>query len=100
MSTSLRRELASLRPGQRAIVAGIAPSCPPEERRRLMELGFFPGTEVEVVLESPLRDPIAYRVRQMTVALRREQARRVQIELPPTEPGADPICASGHADAP
>jgi len=80
MTTSLHRNLAELRPGERAIVTGIAATCPDGERRRLMELGFFPGTEVEATLESPLGDPVAYRVRQMTIALRRRQAELIKVQ--------------------
>jgi Fe2+ transport system protein FeoA len=51
------------------------------ERRRMMDLGLLPGARVEVVMKSPLGDPTAYRIRGATVALRREQARQVQISL-------------------
>jgi Fe2+ transport system protein FeoA len=51
------------------------------ERRRMLDLGILPGTHIEIVMKSPLGDPVAYRVRGATVALRREQARQVQITL-------------------
>ncbi len=50
------------------------------ERRRLLDLGILPGTLIENVMSSPLGDPIAYRVRNSVVALRREQARLIEIE--------------------
>jgi len=50
------------------------------ERRRLFDLGILPGTRIENVMPSPLGDPIAYRVRRSVVALRREQARLIEIE--------------------
>lgn len=50
------------------------------ERRRLLDLGILPGTRVENVMTSPLGDPVAYRVRGAVVALRREQARLIEIE--------------------
>lgn len=78
-----QRFLAGLKPGQKAVVVGLSPACRGPERRRLLDLGFVPGTEVKVVMESPLGDPVAYEVRGTTVALRRDQARVVQI----TEPG-------------
>lgn len=78
--TTVRDNLACLQPGQRARVVAISTRCPAEERRRLMELGFFPGTEVEATLTSPLGDPVAYKVREMTVALRREQAKLIEID--------------------
>ncbi len=50
------------------------------ERRRLLDLGILPGTKIENVMPSPLGDPIAYRIRDSVVALRREQARLIEIE--------------------
>jgi ferrous iron transport protein A len=49
------------------------------ERRRLLDLGFSIGAVVETVRMSPLGDPVAYRVRGSTVALRREQAERIEV---------------------
>ena len=49
--------------------------------RRLMELGFIPGSIVEVRHEAPLtRDPLAVLVRGMVVALRRYEAERIMVE--------------------
>jgi Fe2+ transport system protein FeoA len=49
-------------------------------RRRLMDLGILPGTCLHAELKSPLGDPIAFRVRGALIALRREQARQIEIE--------------------
>ncbi|HAJ37185.1 MAG TPA: ferrous iron transport protein A [Chloroflexi bacterium] len=51
------------------------------ERRRMMDLGILPGAAIEVALENPLGDPTAYRVRGAVIALRREQAQQIQIEI-------------------
>lgn len=50
------------------------------ERRRLLDLGILPGTQIENVMPSPLGDPVAYRVRRSTIALRKEQARLIEIQ--------------------
>lgn len=50
------------------------------ERRRLFDLGILPGTRIENVMKSPLGDPVAYRVRNSMVALRRAQARLIEIQ--------------------
>jgi len=52
------------------------------ERRRLLDLGILPGTRIETVMRSPLGDPIAYRIRGSVVALRREQARMIEVQTP------------------
>lgn len=52
------------------------------ERRRLMDLGVMPGTEVRAEQTSPLGDPTAYLVRGSVIVLRRSQARQIHIESP------------------
>lgn len=47
-------------------------------RRRLLDLGFVTGALVEVVRKSPLGDPIAYRVSQTTIALRKEESSQIE----------------------
>jgi len=48
-------------------------------RRRLLEMGFCNGAEVEVVRRAPLGDPIEFRLRGYHLSLRDEQARHVTI---------------------
>jgi ferrous iron transport protein A len=51
-----------------------------ELERRLLELGFVEGAEVEVLHEGPFgRDPIAVRVNDTTIALRRREAMAVLV---------------------
>lgn len=49
------------------------------ERRRMMDLGLIPGTVVYCEFNSPLDDPIAYKVRGTLIALRRVQAQLIDI---------------------
>jgi len=71
--------LSELQPGERARMLGLSSACRGAERRRLLDLGFVPGTLIEVELVSPVGDPTAYRVRGTVIALRREQARLIRI---------------------
>ena len=51
-----------------------------ELERRLLELGFVEGAEIEVLHEGPLgRDPIAVRVNDNTIALRRREAMAILV---------------------
>jgi ferrous iron transport protein A len=50
-------------------------------RRRLMDLGFIPGTIIESVRRSPLGDPTAYLVRSSVIALRKEEADKILVNL-------------------
>lgn len=71
--------LDQLPPGSAARVATM--QLTGAERRRMMDLGILPGAAIEVALENPLGDPTAYRVRGAVIALRREQARQIQVEI-------------------
>ena len=70
--------LADLRPGAAARVASVDP-CP--IGRRLLDLGFVPGTGVQVVRRAPLGDPVEYELRGYRVCLRRSEALRIRVEL-------------------
>ncbi len=72
------QSLLRLSPGERGQVKGLAAGGP--LRRRLQDLGFVPGAQVECVAVSPLGAPAAYWVRGAVVALRREDARRVLLK--------------------
>ncbi|RMF48692.1 MAG: DNA-binding protein [Anaerolineae bacterium] len=75
MTQPIRRTLAQISLGEKATIAGISSACQGPERRRLLDLGFVPGTEVRVVMQSPGgRDLRAYEVRGTMIALRRNQA--------------------------
>ncbi len=48
-------------------------------RRRLLDLGFVKGAEIEVLQKSPLGDPAAYRVNHTTIALRKEESSQILV---------------------
>jgi ferrous iron transport protein A len=57
--------------------AGVAAA---EIERRLLELGFVEGATVEILHEGPVgRDPIAVRVNNTTIALRRREAMAILV---------------------
>lgn len=72
--------LSGLEPGESAKVVSISPFLRPQERRRMLDLGLIPGTEVQAEIRSPAGDPTGYRIRGAVIALRREQADQVQVE--------------------
>jgi DtxR family Mn-dependent transcriptional regulator len=71
--------LSGLEEGQCGRVLGLAPACRGPERRRLLDLGFVPGTEVCAEMRSPGGDPTAYRLRGTLIALRKEQAGLIRV---------------------
>jgi ferrous iron transport protein A len=81
--------LSQARPGDAGRIVGVRQqsgrdrSLPPEElERRLLEFGFVEGATVELLHEGPVGgDPIAVRLDDMRVALRRDDAHEVWIRL-------------------
>ena len=67
-------------------VGGSATGLPGHElERRLIELGFVEGADVELLHEGAFGgDPIAVRVANATIALRRREARAVLVSAEPT----------------
>ncbi len=71
--------LAQLAPGQRATIAGMAPSADSAVARRLFQLGFRPEACVDVIRRAPLGDPTIYRVQDTELCLRRREARLIEV---------------------
>jgi Fe2+ transport system protein FeoA len=53
-------------------------------RRRLMELGLTPNTEVELVRIAPLGDPVELRVRGSALSIRRAEAGAIRVLASPS----------------
>ena len=69
--------LARLAPGQSAEVKAVDGSSP--IGRRLLELGFRPGTRLRVIRRAPLGDPTTYELRGSRFCLRRSEAERISV---------------------
>ncbi len=55
--------------------------CEGEMRRRLLDIGLVPGTSVVCIGKSPLGDPKAYMIRGKTIAIRKEDAKKIIINF-------------------
>lgn len=73
--------LSSLQPGQSGYVTQLSQRIRGAERRRLMDLGVLPGTEISNEMSSMSGDPSAYRIRDAVIALRKSQADLIYINL-------------------
>lgn len=71
--------LSTLKINESAVVVGISPLCRGQQRRRLLDFGFVPGTEIRAQLQSLKGDPTAYEIRGGTIALRKNQSDLIQI---------------------
>jgi DtxR family Mn-dependent transcriptional regulator len=91
----LGESLSILKPGGRGEVMGLSPRLRGAERRRIMDLGVLPGTEIVAEMISPSGDPTAYRIRGALIALRKEQASLIRIRVLDRKPDeAEPSVTS------
>jgi ferrous iron transport protein A len=67
--------LADLHPGETGVLEAI--NLPEEDARRLMELGFLPGSVVTAARRSPFGDPHLFQVDGSEIAIRRETAQQL-----------------------
>ncbi len=76
------RLIERLAPGEIATIAAIdRAGLDPLTAQRLHELGFDEGVDVELLHRAPFGgDPLAVRVGNMTVALRKSMARLIEID--------------------
>ena len=71
----------SLRCGERATIAAIDACGDAAAAQRLYEMGFDDGVEITLLHRGPVGgDPLAVRVGNMTVALRKALAARIVVE--------------------
>ena len=82
--------LSTARPGEAGVIVDVRAESHPadhgvdiaELQRRLLEFGFVEGARLEVLHEGAIRrDPIAVRLDDMRVALRRRDAEDVWVRL-------------------
>lgn len=71
--------LAELMPGQRGTVLQLKNVG--SIRRRLLDIGLVEQTFVECVGQSPMGDPSAFLIRGAVIALRKEDAKNILIEV-------------------
>ncbi len=71
--------LADLKKNQKATI--LKCSATGALGQKLMNMGFVPGTEVLMVRNAPLRDPIEIEIHGYLVTLRQTEAALIQVEF-------------------
>lgn len=70
--------LDQLQPKESGIVLKI--NATDKIKRRFLDLGIIPSTEIQVLYESPFQDPKAYLIRGAVIALRKEDAAMIEVQ--------------------
>ncbi|NLV16585.1 MAG: ferrous iron transport protein A [Syntrophomonadaceae bacterium] len=71
--------LKQLSPGDRAVVKQV--TAKGQIRRRIVDMGVVPGVEVEMERSAPLGDPVEIKIDSYHLALRKEEADAITVEL-------------------
>ncbi len=80
VETSVRQiPLHKLQAGQKGVVVHVGGKGP--ARRRMMDMGLVPGSDVEVVRVAPLGDPIEFKVKGYSLSLRKSEAKAITVEV-------------------
>ncbi|WP_370572942.1 ferrous iron transport protein A [Methanomethylovorans sp.] len=70
--------LNNLQPGEKArIIKVLAKST---VRRKLMDMGLVPGSEIEVIRTAPLGDPIEFRIKGYSLSIRKQEAVNIVVD--------------------
>lgn len=72
-------KLSDLKVGECGTVLSI--DADEKLKRRLLDIGLVPGTKVECLLQSPLKEPKAYNIRGCILALRSEDTKKILITM-------------------
>ena len=72
--------ILTLKDGKTGMTLKIQQIGDSDLKERLMTMGLTPGTKVKVLRSAPLGDPIAIGVRSYNLALRRDDAAKVQVQ--------------------
>jgi len=72
--------ILTLKDGKTGMTLKIQQIGDSDLKERLMTMGLTPGTKVKVLRSAPLGDPIAIGVRSYNLALRRNDAAKVQVQ--------------------
>lgn len=72
--------IVDLKIGQRGIIKGFSNDNIP---LKLLEMGCLPGNEVVLVQTAPFRDPLYLNINGSHLAIRKETAMHIEIEILP-----------------
>ncbi len=87
--------LSDLKPGSRGYVSALHVNG--LLYRRLLDLGIVKGTRIKALFSGFSGDPVVYRFRDSHIAIRRRDARLVEVEPTPTSAGDVPEPLAPHS---
>ncbi len=87
-------KLSELKTGEKGIIVKVMGHG--GFRKRIIEMGFIKGKEIEVLLNAPLQDPVKYKLMGYEVSLRHQEAEMIEVV---STAEAQPAPDNGEAQA-
>lgn len=73
------KDLSELKINEIAIIKEINTS--EDVKKSLLNIGLSPGEDIECVLFNSTKEPVAYRVKQSLIVLRKEDIKKIMVEV-------------------
>ena len=70
-------KLSNLKTGEKGVIVKVLGHG--RFRKRIIEMGFIKGKEVEVLQNAPLQDPVIYKLMGYEVSLRHQEADMIEV---------------------
>jgi ferrous iron transport protein A len=70
--------IADLKKGEKAVITDMSSNFIP---LKLFEMGCLPGNEVQLVQNTPFRDPLYLNINDSYLAIRQDTAKQIEIEI-------------------
>ena len=74
-------KLSELKTGEKAYIVKVKGHG--GFRKRIIEMGFIKGQQIEALLSAPLQDPVKYKVMGYEISLRRQEAEQIEVSSEP-----------------
>lgn len=75
----INKTLSDLKPGQKGKITKVTGKG--AVRRRILDMGVIPGSEIKVERVAPLGDPIEVRIRGYRLSFRKNEAANIYLEV-------------------
>lgn len=72
------KSASELKFGEKVVIINVDSAHPSSQR--LLEIGFTPGQEIELINSSVFNDPLAFSIRGSLIALRKHEADCIKVE--------------------
>lgn len=75
----MQTTLDKLKIGESGIIISINDNL--NIKRRLLDIGLVPGSIIDTYLISPFKDPVAYKIKNTIIAIRKSDSKEIVVDV-------------------